>query len=280
MEKQLQEIAAKLLAEKKVDRVIGYEAGYKSGVSRPAFITSPEDAKKLIMNKSCINNLTVYLPKLKKQKLAVIVKGCDLKSVKELIKEKQILRENIIIIGVVCEGVSGRGDGGKNAKKCDNCEDISVEGADFTVGTYKESGNKVSYKDVTDFEALSSAIKEEFWKKEFEKCIRCYACRNICPVCYCPDCFANRLTPEYLNKEVTPAENKVFQQIRMQHVFGRCTDCGACETACPVGIPLGLITRKLAKDAKDMFAYKSGVDMDTRPPLSTYKQDEEFEIIL
>ena len=85
--------------------------------------------------------------------------------------------------------------------------------------------------------------------------------------------------PEYLNKEVTPAENKVFQQIRMQHVFGRCTDCKACEAACPVGIPLGLITKKLCKDAKDMFDYESGADFDTRPPLSTFKQDEELEEI-
>ena len=87
MEKELQVIAAKLLAEKKVEKVIGYEAGYETGLSRPVFILKPEDAKKLIFNKSCVNNLAVYLPKFKKQKLAIVVKGCDVRSVRELIKE-------------------------------------------------------------------------------------------------------------------------------------------------------------------------------------------------
>ena len=267
MEKEMQEIAKKLLAEKKVDWVIGYENSFEPGASRPVFMNKPEDAVKLVFNKSCVNNLAVYLPKVKKQKAAVIAKGCDLRSVREIIKEHQILRENVVIIGVACEGVE--------SSKCSTCRENKLDGADFTVGTVKDLGRKEDLSDIEKFEKLSSKEKEAFWNKEFERCIRCYACRNVCPVCYCPDCFANRLMPEYLNKVVNTAENKVFQQIRMQHVFGRCTDCRACEEACPVGIKLSLLTKKMSKDAKKLFNYESGKDTDSRPPLSTFKVDEE-----
>jgi len=279
MEKELQEIARKLLTDKKVDWIIGYENGYESGLTRPVFVNNPADAAKLVINKFCVNNLAVYLSKFKKLKVAIVAKGCDVRSVRELLKEHQIPRDNVAVIGVACEGVSGKNDGGKNMPKCETCEDSGLQGVDFAVGAVKDLGRKKNFTDVEAFEKLTSKEKEVFWDKEFEKCIRCYACRNVCPVCYCPDCFANRLMPEYLSKEVTAAESKVFQQIRMQHVFGRCTDCKACETACPVGIPLGLLTKKLSKDAKSMFDYESGKDLDTRPPLSTFKHDEDLEEI-
>ena len=135
-------------------------------------------------------------------------------------------------------------------------------------------------KAVEDFEKLSSKEKGNFWDREFERCLRCYACRQACPVCYCPDCFAQRNMPEYLNAKVSTEENKKFQMVRMQHVFGRCTDCRACENACPVGIPLSLITMKIAKDAFELFGYVSGIDEETRPPLSSFLKDEVLEEIM
>ncbi|MFH1096668.1 MAG: 4Fe-4S binding protein [Candidatus Desantisbacteria bacterium] len=135
-------------------------------------------------------------------------------------------------------------------------------------------------KAVEEFEKLPVKEKGEFWDREFEKCLRCYACRQACPVCYCPDCFAQRNMPEYLNPKVATNENKLFQMIRMQHVFGRCTDCKACENACPVGIPLSLITMKMAKDAFELFGYVSGMDEETRPPLSSFLKDEVLEEIM
>jgi formate dehydrogenase (coenzyme F420) beta subunit len=279
MDKELQEIAGKLLAEKKVDWVIGYEKSYEDNAVRPVFINKPEDAVKLVVNKYCVNNLAVYLPKLKRSRVGIVAKGCDVRSIKELIKERQILKENVVIIGISCEGVIGKKDGGKISVKCDNCSDSVLKGVDLVVGSPKEIAKKGDYKDIEDFGKLPPKEKEVFWNKQFEKCVRCYACRNVCPVCYCPDCFAQRNMPEYLNKEVTEAENKLFQIIRMQHVFGRCTDCRACEAACPVGIPLGLITKKMNKDALFLFGYISGVDEETRPPLSTFKQDEKLEEI-
>ena len=279
MDKELQEIIKKLLAEKKVDWAIGYEKAYDELSTRPAFVQDANDTARLIFNKYCINNLGLYLTQFKKNKLAVVCKGCDIATVFELIKEKQFSRENVVVIGVACEGVLDKKTG-KQLEKCENCRVKQPKGADFTVGTGKDSAAPKNFLDVVEFEKKSSKEKAEFWNRQFEKCIRCYACRNVCPVCYCPDCFANRTMPEYLNKNVDAEENKLFHMIRMQHVFGRCTDCKACDTACPVNIPLTLLTKKLAKDAKELFNYESGADMDVLPPLSTYNEaDSESDIL-
>ena len=209
----------------------------------------------------------------------MVCKGCDVATVFELIREKQFKRENVTIIGVACEGVYDKRTN-KLLEKCENCQVKQPKGADFTVGNAKNSEKPKNYIDVVDFEKKSSKEKVEFWNRQFEKCIRCYACRNVCPVCYCPDCFALRSMPEYLSKHVDAGKNKLFHMIRMQHVFGRCTDCKACDTACPVNIPLSLLTKKLAKDAKELFNYESGADTDARPPLSTYDEgDSESDIM-
>jgi ferredoxin len=284
MDKELQEIAKKLLLEKKVDWIIGYEKVENNSLARPVFINKPEDTYKLLINKYCVNNLAVYLPRMKRFKIGIIAKGCDVKSIRELIKEHQISKENVIVIGVVCEGVVDKKNMSKLAEKCEYCDEKVPKGVEIVVGEGSKVGKveKVGEleKDLENFEKLSSKEKEDFWNKEFEKCIRCYACRQVCPVCYCPDCFEQRAIPEYINKKLTKEENKLFQLIRMQHVFGRCTDCRACDNACPVGIPLRLITKKIAKDAYELFGYISGADETTRPPLSTFKHDEKLEEIM
>ncbi|OGF51652.1 MAG: hypothetical protein A2044_06295 [Candidatus Firestonebacteria bacterium GWA2_43_8] len=279
MDKELQDIIKKLLTEKKAEWAIGYEKAYDEFSTRPAFVCDPADTTRLMFNKYCVNNLGLYLTKLKKNKLAVVCKGCDVATVFELIREKQFKRENVTIIGVACEGVYDKRTN-KLLEKCENCQVKQPKGADFTVGNAKNSEKPKNYIDVVDFEKKSSKEKVEFWNRQFEKCIRCYACRNVCPVCYCPDCFALRSMPEYLSKHVDAGKNKLFHMIRMQHVFGRCTDCKACDTACPVNIPLSLLTKKLAKDAKELFNYESGADTDARPPLSTYDEgDSESDIM-
>jgi formate dehydrogenase (coenzyme F420) beta subunit len=35
---------------------------------------------------------------------------------------------------------------------------------------------------------MSQKEKLAFWKEEFNHCIKCYGCRNICPQCFCNVC--------------------------------------------------------------------------------------------
>ncbi|MEK7812239.1 MAG: 4Fe-4S dicluster domain-containing protein [Candidatus Desantisbacteria bacterium] len=258
MNKILQETARNLLAESKVDFLIGYAEGYDAVHTRPVFINNANDVEQLIINKYCTNNLAVYLPIYKKLKVGIVAKGCDVASIRELIKEHQIPDENVVVIDVVCEEAAERVD-----EKCAGCDGMGTKAI--------AAGNKA----VEGLEKLSAKEKEAFWNKEFSRCIRCYACRQVCPVCYCPDCFVNRTMPKYLNEAASSEKNKLFSMIRMMHVFGRCTDCRACDNACPVGIPLHLLTKKIAMDALELFGYVSGQGQEH--PFATFKKDELME---
>jgi ferredoxin len=65
-----------------------------------------------------------------------------------------------------------------------------------------------------------------------------------------------------------------FHILRAYHCAGRCTDCGACERSCPVGINMRLLTRKLEMDCSELFGWESGLSLDQRPALDTFKQDD------
>ncbi|MFH1860576.1 MAG: 4Fe-4S dicluster domain-containing protein [bacterium] len=287
MDKTLQETARNLLAENKVDVIIGYAEGYDTLHARPVFINNDEDMDKLIINKYCTNNLAVYLPIYKKIRMGIVAKACDLKSVRELIKEHQIPEENVVVIDAACEGIVGKCGVEQIDERCVGCDSRGTrddtDEAASPVGAGpracplydKDTGNntdEAASLTVDSLEKLSPKEREKFWDKEFERCIRCYACRQVCPVCYCPDCFVNRTMPKYLNERVNGAENKLFSIVRMMHVFGRCTDCRACDNACPAGIPLRLLTKKMARSALELFGYVSGQEQEH--PFSTFKKDE------
>ncbi len=102
---------------------------------------------------------------------------------------------------------------------------------------------------------------EERWNY-FEEliapCIRCYACRNACPQCYCPTCFVDESRPQWVGKSLDPTDTRTFHFLRAYHMAGRCTDCGACERACPMDIKVRQFTKKLEKDVKELFGYEVG----------------------
>jgi formate dehydrogenase (coenzyme F420) beta subunit len=112
-----------------------------------------------------------------------------------------------------------------------------------------------------------------------KNCIRCYACRNACPLCYCPTCFVDESRPQWVGKSIDPTDTRTFHFLRAYHCAGRCTDCGACERACPVGIKVRTFTKKLEKDVKELFNFETGLDPDVRPPLDVYKTQDPEEFI-
>ena len=110
-------------------------------------------------------------------------------------------------------------------------------------------------------------------------CIRCYACRNACPLCYCPTCFVDESRPQWVGKSTDPVDTMTFHFLRAYHCAGRCTDCGACERVCPVGIPVREFTSKLNKDALELFGWEAGLDRNQRPPLDLYKVDDYNDFV-
>jgi ferredoxin len=104
------------------------------------------------------------------------------------------------------------------------------------------------------------------WMAEFQKCIKCYGCRNICPVCFCTACSLE--DDNLVAGGPLPPEVPIFHLVRAVHMAGRCVDCGLCEDACPANIPLRLLYRKVNAIVTELFDYQVGSLTDRHPPLN------------
>jgi formate dehydrogenase subunit beta len=135
------------------------------------------------------------------------------------------------------------------------------------------------YADVREIEAMGPEEKRQYFDDLLANCIRCYACRNACPLCYCPTCFVDESRPQWVGKSQDPIDVRTFHFLRAFHCAGRCTDCGACERACPVGINMRVFTKKLEKDCLELFGWEAGMSLDVRPPLDTYKPADPNDFI-
>jgi ferredoxin len=289
-ERKMKAAAKRLFDDQKVDVVVGFRKGSLPNSSRPYFARSAADAEHLVWNGFCTANLAAFLPKLfekparpkdgyKPPRIAVIAKGCDGRSVSGLIKENQVPRSNLIVIGVPCHGMVTSNKGAKAKKEevaraCQECVSPTVKDADITIDGEGRKPAKTAYARVKAFAGKSS---EERWKafvKEISKCIRCNACREACPNCYCKTCFADQRKPSWVSPANELSETIVFHMGRMFHQAGRCVECDACVNACPMGIDLRLFTQKLAQDALDLFGSTPGIAGDEVPMLNTFAQDD------
>lgn len=133
------------------------------------------------------------------------------------------------------------------------------------VGVVKQQLGQVPNQAVADVDAQPSAERFDRWMYEFQKCIKCYGCRNICPVCFCNECSLEHA--ELIGTGHLPPDIPIFHLVRAVHMAGRCIDCGLCEDACPAEIPLRLLYRKVNAIVKDLFEYETGSG-DTLPPFS------------
>jgi Na+-translocating ferredoxin:NAD+ oxidoreductase RnfC subunit len=131
------------------------------------------------------------------------------------------------------------------------------------VGFYKKEvgiDNNQSLESVENFEPQDRFSR---WMYEFQKCLKCYGCRNICPVCFCKECSLEH--EDLIGTGELPPEVPIFHLVRAVHMAGRCIDCGLCEDACPVDIPLRLLYRKVNDIVANLFDYKTGSSLKQAP---------------
>ena len=304
-----------LLESGEVQRVVGWKKGDLGYNPEPAYFETAEALKDFVYDGFCGANLSKYMIKAceLEGKTLVLLKPCDTYSFNQLIKEHRISKDKIYVIGVGCKGkldierIKAMGIKGITAisgvEITDDCDTINIETVygDKTVA-YKDAmlerchvckgkEHKVSdeiffdsadtddgdrFAGVDYIESLSAEEKFEFFKKELSKCIRCNACRNVCPACSCRKCVFDSTKFDADRKaNVDPFEESMFHIIRAFHVAGRCTDCGECSRVCPQGIPLHLFNRKFIKDINEFYGeYQAGAEVDERSPLTNFTFDD------
>lgn len=112
----------------------------------------------------------------------------------------------------------------------------------------------------------------EYWNEQFSNCIKCFGCRDACPICYCESCLLEASRKYLANGEIPP--NIQFHLTRLAHVADSCIGCGQCSDACPMDIPLSRLFSLTNQKLNDVFAYSPGIDTEQGPPLITASDDE------
>jgi len=275
MTERLRQTARRLLEEGKVKVVIGYGASRPSAAAPPVFITRPDDAGKLEWNDRCFANLAVYLTRKEVKalgKAAVVVKGCDERALVVLEKESQVDRSALYVIGMACDGVG--------APKCAGCQVHLPRFADEVIG---EAAPPVAAEPgpngLKRLMARSPAERWAFWNTEFARCVKCYACRQVCPLCYCERCIADKNRPVVIDTSATPKGNFAWHITRAFHLAARCIGCGECTRACPAGIPLGLLNQSLAQATEAKFGYRPGMDPQAEPVFGAWSPTDKEDFI-
>lgn len=184
--------------------------------------------------------------------IGVMVRGCDERAVIELEKASQLASATVVKFGVACNA--------ETAKKC-NC--ATPYPTEIDAGEKTEGVEAPAL--LAELESKTPEERLQYWLGQFGKCIKCYGCRNICPMCYCQECTLEdkNLVPG----GVVPPAAPTFHFIRAMHMADRCIDCGLCEETCPANIPLRTIYRHMRKAMQDTHGYVPGVNAEEKSPL-------------
>ena len=294
----------------RIDMLLGWEKGHYWWQSRPLFATGEEDIEKLAWDSFCAVNLSRYLlDELRDfEKVGVLVKGCDSRAFNRLLQDNMVARERVVLYGLPCPGMLDyellvaaagselEGIAEQNGKvvlktasgektierdqlllyKCRDClhpDPVVYDQLLLAPRGEKEAPER--FKSVIELEEMPADERYAYWEKELSRCLRCYACRQACPYCSCRECFVEQDQPRWQGRAYQASENFLFHLVRAYHGAGRCIDCGECQRACPVAIPLQELNRKLIKDINELYGqFEAGLNTELEPPLLTYKPDD------
>ena len=303
--------AVSLLADGTVDRVLGWKNGEFDYDVTPAVFRTQQNLEDFVWNGFCGANFSKYLvgeTRKGEGKVLAFLKPCDTYSFNQLLTEHRFDREKVYAIGVPCDGmldirkVKEAADGVLSAEiagdqvvihtlydgdvtapaerllseRCIHCKSKKHVAYDELLGEDGAVCETGRFDEVTRLEKMTPDERYAFWQNELSRCIRCNACRDVCPACTCEKCvFDNPDSPVENKAAANSFEEKMFHIIRAFHVAGRCTDCGECSRVCPQHIPLHLLNRKFIKDIDTLYGdYQAGAEVGSRAPIVNYTEDD------
>ncbi len=304
--------AKELLDNGTVSAVLGYKAGDFAYDVTPALFKSKEEIdSEFVYNDFSAHNFSKYLIKItgkEEGKVLVFLKPCDTYSFNQLLTEHRFDREKVYAIGIGCDGMldskslKDKVSSVKSAEikgdtvvvqtlydgvvtlsrdeclpeRCKNCKSKKHVAYDELLGDDGEVLSSSRFDEVEALEKMTPDERYAFWQNELSRCIRCNACRDVCPACTCEKCVFDNPASGVENKAPADSfEEKMFHIIRAFHVAGRCTDCGECSRVCPEHIPLHLLNRKFIKDINNFYGdYQAGEEVGSRAPIVDYTTDD------
>ncbi len=263
-----------LLSSGTVKMVIGYKAGTTADRRRPLFIRTPEEADQLLLDSACIANLSGYLIAegllSDEKRVGIFLKPDGIRTINILAAEAQLNIEQIIVLGFDITGQEVTALQGETA-------------GDFSalIESIKEGAPEALKNPLIDqLEQLNPKERFAYWQAEFSRCIKCYACRQACPMCYCRRCIVDCNQPQWVNTSSHTLGNFEWNIVRAFHLSGRCVGCGNCDRACPVNIPLRLINARMAQEVLGSFDHLAGMSDTQEPVLASFKKDDSETFIL
>ncbi|MCX5860567.1 MAG: 4Fe-4S dicluster domain-containing protein [Deltaproteobacteria bacterium] len=204
------------------------------------------------------NILMTVLSREPEKHFGILVRGCDDRALNELLRWNQIAStDRIVRVGIACPS---------ELAEAHECRKPFPE--EIVAG---EKAQPVSNASVEVLMSKDLSARLDYWIGEFDRCIKCYGCRNICPVCFCNVCTIE--DDNLIRTGDLPPENPMFHLTRAVHMAGRCIDCNLCTEACPAEIPLRTLYKKVAQIIQDEFGYVTGEASGEKSPLNLLGPD-------
>lgn len=262
----LQTTAKQLLEAGTVKVVIGYGKG-TGGVSRPIFVRSVERVGDLIVDATCTQNLAAYVTKAEIKamgRMAIVATPKTLRSLLQLAAEKQIREESVVALAIVDGAVR---------------EFSTFHAIEEYLAMVPDTMSDADRQMIEKLSAMSVGERRGFWAEELGRCVKCYACRSSCPMCYCERCTMDCNRPQWIPVASHALGNLEYHTVRAMHLAGRCVECGTCGAACPVGIPVHLLTIFAEESVRKQFGQRGGASATVDYAMSTFKPDDKETFI-